>query len=56
MSEDSYTVSSDDVIGAYREKLSEVMHENAILKSQVRKLIRDRGNNQDGQAALQAGR
>lgn len=48
------TVSSDDVIIAYREKLSEVLHENAILKAQVMRLIRERQGSP--QAATQTGR
>lgn len=36
------TVSSDDVIGAYKEQVSRLSEENAVLNAQVRKLLRDR--------------
>lgn len=51
---DTGTVSSDDVITAYRDKLSEVLHENALLRAQVAKLLRERQGSP--QAAIQAGR
>lgn len=51
---DTVTVSSEDVIAAYREKLSEVLHENALLKAQVMKLSRERQGSP--QAAIQTGR
>ena len=56
------TVSSNDVINAYQEKVSELIHENALLRAQVTKLLRERTQTspdgysaRDGQAALQAG-
>lgn len=53
------TVSSNDVINAYQEKVSELIHENALLRAQVAKLMRERTRDgyspRDGQAALQAG-
>ena len=52
-------VSSDDVISAYQEKVSDLIHENALLRAQVTKLMRERTqdgySSRDGQAALQAG-
>ena len=36
------TVSSEDVIGAYKEQVSRLSEENALLNAQVRKLLRDR--------------
>jgi hypothetical protein len=38
----SITVSSEDVIGAYKEQVSRLSEENALLNAQVRKLVRDR--------------
>ena len=49
-----FTISSDDVISAYQEKLTEAMHEIVILKAKVAKLMRER--RQEGQAILDAGR
>jgi hypothetical protein len=62
MQEDSMSVvSSDDVISAYRELLSDAQHQNVILRAQLTKLQRaaaspqqaDQGNPQNGQIARQ---
>lgn len=56
---DDMTVSSNDVINAYQEKITELVHENALLRARIAKFLREQRtdgySSRDGHAALQAG-